>query len=245
MANELAQAAGLSDLLHQAPPGCVLTWARGVVVGSEIGGKEEQSPFRRVEVADVDDRLKTYDLCIEQPGADFANGDAVSIFGHAVAASPVAPVARVILNHNTDLSFPVYPLPDQGGWDMSSWQYKDWLLYTGKPDIFTGGPGGLLRRGNPSKTGMQLAREGVTIYQLGATLAFAVLVFGGPVLLFTNPGPFFLILAVVVGLLIWNKKRQPPKTNLAPLYQELIYKAQKFALNNPDPDSHWEARPRF
>ena len=246
MANELAQAAGLSELLHHAPPGCVLYWARGLVVDSEIGGKEEQSPFRRVEIANVDERLKHYDLCVEQPNADFAGGDVVSLFGHAVADSPVAAWPRVILNHNTAKWFPVYPLPDEGLWDMSYKQYGDWLAYTGKPDIFKGG---VFRRGNPNKTGHQQVREGLPVdifFQGVAVIAggIAALVLS-IVLLINAPGVFFVLLVAGVGFLIWRKSKAPPQVNLAPVYQEMVNRAQTFALNNPDPEHSWETRPRY
>ena len=249
METEMVNAAGLSDLLRQAPPGCVLYWARGLVVGSEVRGKEEQSPFRRVEVADVDERLDTHDLCIENPQADFAQGDVVSIFGHAVADSPVKPHPRVILNHNTGKWFPVYPLPDQGGWDMTWWQHKNWLAYTGKPDIFNGGPGGVLARGNPNKTGHQKAREGVTPQMMLFSILIVPACIAAPilavVLLVKAPGLFFLLLVAGVAFLIWRKRKTPAKVNLAPIYQEMVNRAQTFALNNPDPEHSWEANPRY
>jgi len=197
-------------------------------------------------VADVDQRLKTYDLCIEIPNADFAAGDAVSLVGHAVADSPVPSNPRLIVNHNTGKWFPVYPLPDQGLWDMSYKQFGDWLAFTGKPDIFKGG---VFRRGNPNKTGHQQVREGLPVDIAAQGVA---VIFGGIaalvlsiVLLVNAPGVFFVLLLVGVGFLIWRKSKAPPKVNLGPIYQAMIGKAQEFALNNPDPDSHWEARPRY
>ncbi len=246
METEIVNAAGMGELLGQAPPGCVLYWARGVCVGSEIGGKEEQSPFRRVEVADVDQRLKTYDLCVEVPNADFASGDAVSIFGHAVADSPVPSNPRVIVNHNTGKWFPVFPLPDQGLWDMSYKQYGDWLTYTGKPDVFKGG---LFRRGNPNKTGHQQVREGLPVDIMAQAFGVIAAGIGGLalsiVLLVNAPGVFFVLLLAGVGFLIWRKSKAPPKINLTPVYHAMIAKAQEFALSNPDPVRHWETRPRY
>lgn len=246
MKPEIVNAAGMGELLQQAPPGCVLYWSRGLCVGSEVGGKEEQSPFRRVEVADVDQRLKVYDLCVENPQADFAGGDAVSIFGHQVADSPVASFPRLIVNHNSGKWFPVYPLPDQGLWDMSYKQYGDWLAYTGKPDVFKGG---LFRRGNPNKTGHQQVREGLPVDIAAQAFALIAGCIGGLalsiVLLVNAPSVFFVLLLAGVGFLIWRKSKAPPKVNLTPLYNAMMGKAEEYARNNPDPDSMWEMKRRY
>lgn len=246
METEIVNAAGMGELLQQAPPGCVLYWARGVCVGSEIGGKEEQSPFRLVQVADVDQRLKTYDLCVEQPQADFAQGDVVSIFGHQVADSPVPSKPRLIVNHNTGKWFPAYPLPDEGLWDMSYKQYGDWLAYTGKPDVFKGG---IFRRGNPNKTGHQQVREGLPVdifFQGLAVIAGGIAALVLSIVLLVNaPGVFFVLLLAGVGFLVWRKAKAPPKVNLTPLYNAMMSKAGEYALNNPDPARHWEVKRRY
>ena len=78
--------------------------------------------------------------------------------------------------------------------------------------------------------------------------------FGGVVLLVTKrQASFFCCSGRRVGLadLAQEKTAGRERSNLAPIYQEMVNRAQTFALNNPDPDltlgtqSPDNERPRF
>ncbi len=229
MVTNLADAAGLSDLLRQAPPGCVLYWARGVVVGNEV--VPAPGNFTHLQVADVDNRGKAYEWRIDNIQADFAQGDAVSILGHVAYSEQTNHPARLVLNHNTGRWFKVFPfvpvgLPDPVTMNME----RDWLHWTGKPKAaYVGSANSLL----------------IPASWLGCVgLFFAGYVLAVFCIFALHLGGFTVLVLAGAAFFVWRRWKKS-RVNLQPLYQEIVNRLQQWAERNPDPDSLWETRRRF
>ena len=107
-----------------------LWWARGVLLHQE-DVTTPPNHYTHLQVADVDEIGRAYDLRVDGVGGgDFAQGDAVSIFGHVAFDARADEFPRIIHNHNTDRWFKVFPLPYHNNVNAFAAirQENDWLF---------------------------------------------------------------------------------------------------------------------